>query len=146
VKVPTEEHFPRFTLDDNEHVCLIATYVAAGRWQEINMLPGQPQPWFLNFAHSLKGDGAESINSIFTMLQHVLMAQHKTDFLAIQLQPAFSAFSRANAVALTKAAKVETWCLQRNGTGSLRKDGRSAFRSRFSPPTPVVQATPSIPR
>jgi hypothetical protein len=35
VKVP-EEHFPRFTLDDNEHVSLIATYVAAGRWQEIN--------------------------------------------------------------------------------------------------------------
>ena len=29
VKVP-EEHFPRFTLDDNEHVSLIATYVAAG--------------------------------------------------------------------------------------------------------------------
>jgi hypothetical protein len=40
------------------------------------------------------------------MLQHVLMAQHKTDFLAIQLQPAFSGFARANAVALTKAAQL----------------------------------------
>ena len=47
----------------------------------------------------------ESINDIFTMLQHVLMAQRKTDFLAIQLQPAFSAFARANAVALAKAVK-----------------------------------------
>ena len=39
MKVPAE-HFPRFTLDDNEHVSLIATYVAAGRWQEINLLRG----------------------------------------------------------------------------------------------------------
>jgi hypothetical protein len=104
-KIPAEEHFPRFTLDDNEHVSLIATYVAAGRWQEINILQGQPQPWFLNFARSLKGDRVESINAVFTMLQHVLMAQRESDFLAIQLQPAFSAFAHANAVALTKAAK-----------------------------------------
>jgi len=105
VKVPAEEHFPRFTLDDNDHVSLIATYVAAGRWPEINLLPGKPQTWFRSFARSLKGDPVESINAIFTMLQHVLMAQHTTDFLAIQLQPAFSAFARANAVALTKAVK-----------------------------------------
>jgi hypothetical protein len=105
VKVAADEHFPRFTLDDNEHVSLIATFVAAGRWQEINLLQGQPQPWFLNFVHSLKGDSVESVNTIFTMLQHVLMAQHKADFLAIQLQPAFSSFARANAVVLTKAAK-----------------------------------------
>jgi hypothetical protein len=103
MKVAAEEHFPRFTLDGNEHVSLIATYVAAGRWQEINILQGQPQPWFLNFARSLKGDRVESINTIFTMLQHVLMAQRKTDFLAIQLEPAFSAFARSNAVALTQA-------------------------------------------
>ena len=38
MKVSPEEHLPRFALDDNEHVCWIATYVAAGRWQEINML------------------------------------------------------------------------------------------------------------
>lgn len=38
MKVSPKEHFPRFTLDDNEHVGWIATYVAAGRWQEINML------------------------------------------------------------------------------------------------------------
>jgi hypothetical protein len=103
VKIP-EAHFPRFTLDDNEHVSLIATYVAAGRWQEINLLQGRPQPWFLSFARALKGDRVESVNNIFTMLQHVLMAQRTTDFLAVQLQPAFSGFARANAVALTKAA------------------------------------------
>ena len=85
MKVPPEEHFPRFTLDDNEHVCLIAAYVAAGRWQEINLPEGKPQSWFLSFARALKGDRVESINNIFTMLQHVLMAQRKTDFLAIQL-------------------------------------------------------------
>ena len=102
MKVP-EEHFPRFTLDDNEHVSLIATYVAAGRWQEINLLQGRPQSWFLSFARALKGDRVESLNNIFTMLQHVLMAQRTTDFLAVQLQPAFSDFARANAIALTKA-------------------------------------------
>jgi hypothetical protein len=105
VKVSPEEHFPRFTLDDNEHVCWIATYVAAGRWQEINMLLGQPQSWFLSFVRTLKGDGAESIDAIFSMLQHVLMAQRKTGFLAVQLEPAFSAIARANAVALTRALK-----------------------------------------
>ena len=105
MKVSPEEHFPRFTLDDNEHVCWIATYVAAGRWQEINMLLGQPQSWFLSFARTLKGDGAESIDAIFSMLQHVLMAQRKTDFLAVQLEPAFSALARADAVALTSALK-----------------------------------------
>src|ERR1017187_5368413 len=69
------------------------------------MLLGQPQAWFLSFARTLKGDGAESIDAIFSMLQHVLMAQRKTDFLAVQLEPAFSAVARANAVALTKALK-----------------------------------------
>jgi hypothetical protein len=105
LKVSTDEHFPRFTLDDNEHVCWIATYVAAGRWQELNMLLGQPESWFLSFARSLKGDGAESIDALFSMLQHVLMAQRKNDFLAIQLEPAFSPFARTNAVALTRALR-----------------------------------------
>ena len=93
MKVPAEEHFPRFTLNDNEQVCWIATYVAAGRWQEIGLLAGQPQSWFLAFARNLKGDAAESINNIFSVLQHVLMAQRKTDFLRTQLEPAFSVFS-----------------------------------------------------
>jgi len=105
VKVLPKEQFPRFTLDDNEHVCWIATYVAARRWQEINMFLGQPQAWFPSFARTLKGDGAEAIDAIFSTLQQVLMAQRKTDFLAIQLEPAFSAIARANAVALTKALK-----------------------------------------
>jgi hypothetical protein len=107
VKVPAEERFPRFTLDDNEQVCWIATYVAAGRWQEIGLLAGQPQSWYLAFARNLKGDAAESIDNIFSVLQHVLMAQHKTDFLRTQLEPAFSAFTRANAIALAKAAQGE---------------------------------------
>jgi hypothetical protein len=103
VKVPSEEHFPRFTLDDNEHVCSIATYVAAGRWQEISLLAGQPQSWLLTFLRSLKGDAMQSINTIFSILQHVLMAQRKTDFRGIQLEPAFSPAARANAIALAKA-------------------------------------------
>jgi hypothetical protein len=105
VKVSAEEHFPRFTLNDDEQVCWIATYVAAGRWQEIGLLAGQPQSWFLAFARNLKGDAAESINNIFSVLQHVLMAQRKTDFPGTQLEPAFSAFARANAIALAKAAQ-----------------------------------------
>jgi hypothetical protein len=105
VKVVPEERFPRFTLDDNEHVCLIATHVAAGRWQDIGLLSGQPQSWFLTFAQSLKGDAVESINNIFSIMQQVLMAQHKTDFLGIQLEPAFSAVARANAIALAKASR-----------------------------------------
>ncbi len=105
MKVPAEERFPRFTLDDNEQVCWIATYVAAGRGQEIGLVAGQPQSWFLAFARNLKGDAAESISNIFSVLQHVLMAQRKTDFLTTQLEPAFSGFTRANAVALAKAAQ-----------------------------------------
>lgn len=105
MKVPAEEHFPRFTRDDDERVCSIATYVAAGRWQEISLLPGQPQSWFLTFARSLKGDATESINTIFSILQHVLMAQRKTDFRGIQLEPAFSAVARSNAIVLAKAVK-----------------------------------------
>lgn len=66
---------------------------------------GQPHSWFLSFARTLKGDGAESVDAIFSMLQHVLMAQRKNDFLAVQLEPAFSAFARANAVTLTRALK-----------------------------------------
>ena len=103
---PHEEHFPRFTLEDTEHVCVIATYVAAGRSEEINLLPDQRQPWFLSFAQSLSGDVEESVNAIFTMLQHVLMGQHSHDFISIQLEPAFSAFARANAIALAKAARL----------------------------------------
>jgi hypothetical protein len=106
VKVPAEEHFPRFTLDDNEQVCWIATYVAAGRWQEIGLLAGQPQAWFLAFARNLKGGAAESMDNIFSVLQHVLMAQRKNDFLRTQVEPAFSAFARANAIALAKAAQA----------------------------------------
>jgi hypothetical protein len=105
VKIPAEEHFPRFTLDDNEQVCWIATYVAAGRWQEIGLVSGQPESWFLAFARNLKGDAAESINNIFSVLQHLLMAQRKADFVRVQLEPAFSAFTRANAIALAKAAQ-----------------------------------------
>ena len=62
LNVPPEEHFPRFTLADNEHVCVIATYVAAGRSDEINLLPEQRQSWFLSFANSLswrQGGGGE---------------------------------------------------------------------------------------
>lgn len=99
-----EERFPRFTLDDNEHVSWIATYVAAGCWGEIGLLNEQPQSWFLGFARSLKGKAEESIDDIFSMLQCVLMARRKADFLGIQLEPAFSAFARANAIALAKAA------------------------------------------
>ena len=58
MKVLSEERFPRFTLDDNEQVCWIATYVAAGRGQEIGLVTGQPQSWFLAFARNLKGAGA----------------------------------------------------------------------------------------
>jgi hypothetical protein len=101
-----EEHFPRFTLEDTEHVCVIATYVAAGRSEEINLLPDQRQPWFLSFAQSLSADVDEAVNAIFTMLQHVLMAQHSHDFTTIQLEPAFSAFARANAIVLAKAARL----------------------------------------
>jgi hypothetical protein len=101
-----EEHFPRFTLEDTEHVCVIATYVAAGRSEEINLLPDQRQPWFLSFAQSLSGDVEEAVNAIFSMLQHVLMAQHRHDFTTVQLEPAFSPFARANAVALAKAAML----------------------------------------
>lgn len=106
MNVPLQEHFPRFTLEDNERVCLIATYVAAGRSAEINLLPNQRHSWFLNFARSLNGDSEEAVNAIFTMLQHVLMAQRNHDFATIQLEPAFSAVARANAVALAKAAKI----------------------------------------
>ena len=106
MNVPPEEHFPRFTLEDTEHVCVIATYVAAGRSAEINLLPDQRQSWFLSFAQSLSGDVEEAVNAIFTMLQHVLMAQHSDDFATIQLQPAFSIFARSNAVALAKAARL----------------------------------------
>ena len=106
VNVPPEEHFPRFTLEDTEHVCVIATYVAAGRSEEINLLPDQRQSWFLSFAQSLSGDVEEAVNAIFTMLQHVLMAQRSHDFATIQLQPAFSIFARDNAVALAKAARL----------------------------------------
>ena len=105
MKVPPEEHFPRFTLDDNEHVSFIATHVAAGHWHEIGLLPGQPQSWFLTFARNLKGDAVESINNIFSILQLVLMAQRKTDFLGIQHEPAFSGIAHANAIALVKASK-----------------------------------------
>ncbi len=101
-----EEHFPRFTLEDTEHVCVIATYVAAGRSGEINLLPDQRQPWFLSFAQSLSGDVEEAVNAIFTMLQQVLMAQHSYDFTTIQLEPAFSGLARANAIALAKAARL----------------------------------------
>ena len=106
MNVELDEHFPRFTLEDTEHVCLIATYVAAGRSAEINLLPDQQQSWFLSFAQSLSGDSDEAVNAIFSMLQHVLMAQRRDDFTTIQLEPAFSAFARANAVALAKAAKL----------------------------------------
>ena len=95
-----EEHFPRFTLEDTEHVCLIATYVAAGRSAEINLLPDQQQSWFLSFAQSLSGDSDEAVNAIFSMLQHVLMAQRRDDFATIQLEPALSGFARTNALAL----------------------------------------------
>jgi len=104
--VRPEEHFPRFTLEDTEHVCVIATYVAAGRSEEINLLPDQRQPWFLSFAQSLSRDVEEAVNAIFTMLQHVLMAQRQYDFTTIQLAPAFSAVARANATALAKAAQL----------------------------------------
>jgi acetyl esterase/lipase len=106
LKARPEEHFPRFTLEDTEHVCVIASYVAAGRSQEINLLPNQRQSWFLSFAQSLSGDSDEAVNAIFSMLQHVLMAQRSRDFLSIQLEPAFSAFARTNALALAKAARL----------------------------------------
>jgi hypothetical protein len=106
LKVASGEHFPRFTLEDTEHVCLIATYVAAGRSAEINLLPDQQQSWFLSFAQSLSGDSEEAVNSIFSMLQHVLMAQRRDDFATIQLEPAFSDRARANALALAKAARL----------------------------------------
>ena len=70
------------------------------------MLPDQRQSWFLNFAGSLNGDVEESVNAIFIMLQHVLMAQRKHDFDTIQIEPAFSGLARANAVALAKAARL----------------------------------------
>jgi hypothetical protein len=101
-----EEHFPRFTLEDTEHVCLIATYVAAGRSEEINLLPDQRQSWFLSFAQSLSGDVEEAVNAIFSMLQHLLMAQRKSDFITIQLEPAFDAAARANAISLARAAHL----------------------------------------
>lgn len=104
--VELDTHFPRFTLEDTEHVCLIATYVAAGRSAEINLLPDQQQSWFLSFAQSLSGDSDEAVNAIFSMLQHVLMAQRRDDFTTIQLEPAFSGFARANALALARAAKL----------------------------------------
>ena len=46
------------------------------------------------------------MNAIFSMLQHLLMAQRKYDFLTIQLEPAFSTVARENAVALANAAKL----------------------------------------
>jgi hypothetical protein len=107
----SEEHFPRFTLEDTEHVCLIATYVAAGRSQEINLLPDQRQSWFLSFAQSLSGDVEESVNAIFSMLQHLLMAQRKSDFITIQLEPAFDVAARVNAIALAKAAQLGSLAL-----------------------------------
>ena len=106
MNVPPDEHFPRFTLEDTEHVCVIATYVAAGRSEEINLLPNQRQSWFLSFAQSLSGDVEEAVNAIFAMLQHVLMAQRRNDFTTIQLEPAFRSVARANAVALVKAARL----------------------------------------
>jgi hypothetical protein len=111
LKARPEEHFPRFTLEDTEHVCVIATYVAAGRSQEINLLPDQRQSWFLSFAQSLSGDSDEAVNAIFSMLQHVLMAQRSRDFLTIQLEPAFSEFARSNALALAKAARLGSFAL-----------------------------------
>lgn len=108
----SEEHFPRFTLEDTEHVCLIATYVAAGRSEEINLLPEQRQSWFLSFAQSLNGDVTEAVNAIFSMLQHLLMAQHKSDFVSIQLEPAFDATARANAIALARAAQLGNLALE----------------------------------
>jgi hypothetical protein len=80
VNASLEEYFPRFTFEDSEHVCLIATYVAAGHGEEINLLPDQRQSWSLRRARSLNGDVEEAVNAIFWMLQHVLMAQRKHDF------------------------------------------------------------------
>lgn len=119
MKVATEEHFPRFTLEDTEHVCLIATYVAAGRSAEINLLPDQQQSWFLSFSQSLSGDCSEAVNAIFSMLQHVLMAQRRDDFTTIQLEPAFSNFARSNAIALAKAARL--------GSSALAEEWRRVF-------------------
>lgn len=116
---PAEEHFPRFTLEDTEHVCVIASYVAAGRSEEINLIPEQRQSWFLSFAQSLSGDSEEAVNAIFTMLQHVLMAQHRNDFTAIQLEPAFNPAARENAVALAKAAQL--------GSDELAEEWRRIF-------------------
>jgi hypothetical protein len=111
VSVSPEEYFPRFTLEDTEHVCLIATYVAAGRSQEINLLPDQRQSWFLSFAQSLSGNVEESVNAIFSMLQHLLMAQRKSDFITIQLEPAFDVAARVNAIALARAAQLGSLAL-----------------------------------
>jgi hypothetical protein len=115
VEAPADEHFPRFALDDNEHVSLIATHVAAGQWQEIGLLPGQPPTWFLNFARSLKGDPADAMTSILSILQLVLMAQRKSTFLEIQFEPAFSSTAQANAITLARASRggdadfIATW-------------------------------------
>src|ERR1700730_10300808 len=126
--VRPEEHFPRFTLEDTEHVCVIATYVAAGRSEEINLLPDQRQPWFLSFAQSLNGDVEEAVNAIFSMLQHVLMAQRKHDFATIQLEPAFSAVARANAVTLAKAARL--------GSSALAAEWQRVFAPSLKDHTP----------
>jgi hypothetical protein len=119
LNVPPEEHYPRFTLEDTEHVCVIATYVAAGRSEEINLLPEQRQSWFLSFAQSLSDDCEEAVNAIFTMLQHVLMAQHRDDFTRIQLEPAFNPTGRGNAIALAKAAQL--------GSAELAKEWSRIF-------------------
>jgi len=105
VNIPPGEHFPRFALDDNEQVSLIATHVAAGQWQKIGLLAAQPQSWFLSFIRNLKGDAEEAMNNIFSILQLVLMAQRGSDFLEIQLEPAFSGKARANSITLVKALR-----------------------------------------
>jgi hypothetical protein len=128
VNAPLEEHFPRFTLKDSEHVCRIATYVAAGHGEEISLLPDQRQSWFLSFARSLNGDVEEAVNAIFSMLQHVLMAQRKHDFATIQLEPAFSAVARANAVTLAKAARL--------GSSALAAEWQRVFAPSLEDHTP----------
>lgn len=93
----TNETFPRFELSGNENVTLICSTICAGRFIEIGMDEPQAVNWLGHFFRAVRGERSETLKSLYLMMQNLLMAQRKGDFLSIQLQPPFTRFSLVNA-------------------------------------------------
>ncbi len=120
----TMERYPRFELSADENVCLIASFVVAGRWLEINMDEPQAMTWLFHFLGSLRGDSAEAVKDIYVLMQNILMAHHKTDFLGIQLQPPFSDWGRSNAERLAAA-------LRQRGEPGFKAEWKQVFHDHW---------------